>query len=130
MDWRESFDVEPMIHSNPIPSATRTGNMLFTSLIAGRNDDGTLPDSGEAQAANAFRILRRILERAGVSHEEVAHLKVHIREPAVRAFVNVSWLEMFPDAGSRPARHTTVEPGLAEMVQIEAIAVLKNGPAG
>ena len=68
MAWRESFHVPPMIHQNPIPTAARTGNMLYTSVISGRDlETGKVPDSAAEQAVNVFKILRMILEKAGAS---------------------------------------------------------------
>jgi 2-iminobutanoate/2-iminopropanoate deaminase len=125
MAWRESFNVPPMIHQNPIPTASRTGNMLFTSVIGGRDpQSGEVPDSPEQQAANVFKILGMILDKAGAKPDHVAHISVVIREASVRALVNKPWVEMFPDEKSRPARHTTVDPDLGGYVQIEAVAVV------
>lgn len=127
MAWRESFNVEPMVHANPIPTASRTGNMLFTSVIGGRDPDtGQVPPDAQQQAANAFAILARILERAGATAGDVAQVKVYIKEPGVRPLVNQAWLEMFPDEQSRPARHTVIDESLGGMVQIEAIAVVQG----
>ncbi len=127
MPWRESLHVPPMIHQNPIPTAAKTGNLLFTSLIAGRDPQtGAVPDSAEAQCENVFHILRLVLEKAGAKPEEVASVKVYIRQPEVRALFNKPWLAMFPDEHSRPARHTTIDESLGTLVQIEAVAVLQN----
>ena len=98
MAWRESFNVEPMIHQNPIPTAARTGNMLFTSVIAGRDPEtGQVPADAAQQAANAFAILGKVLDKAGATTGDVAIVKVHIKEAGVREHVNTAWLAMFPD---------------------------------
>jgi enamine deaminase RidA (YjgF/YER057c/UK114 family) len=126
MAWRESHNVEPQIHQNPIPTASRTGNMLFTSVIGGRDlESGKLPDSPEEQARNVFKILQKILDKFGASAGDVAMVHVVVKQPEVRAMVNVPWVEMFPDEHSRPARHTTIDEGLGGYVQIEAIAVVE-----
>ncbi|SRR6266540_211301 len=126
MAWRESHNVEPQIHQNPIPTATRTGNMLFTSVIGGRDlVTGKVPDSAEEQARNVFKILQKILDKFGATAGDVAMVHVFIKEPSVRALVNVPWVEMFPDEHSRPARHTTMDESLGGFVQIEAIAVVE-----
>ena len=46
-------------HANPIPAASRIGNLVFSSVILGI-DPGSheLPDDREAQIANAFAIVR------------------------------------------------------------------------
>lgn len=127
MAWRESFDVPPMIHQNPIPTATRVGNMLFTSVIGGRDPEtGQAPDSVEEQAANAFKILAKILEKAGASAGDVAKVTVFLKDNSYRAHVNTAWLAMFPDEHSRPARHAIIDPNLAGQLQIEAVAVIQG----
>ncbi len=126
MAWRESHNVEPQIHQNPIPTASRTGNMLFTSVIGGRDlETGKLPDSAEEQARNVFKILQKVLDKFGATAGDVAMVHVFIKEPSVRALVNGPWVEMFPDENSRPARHTNLDESLGGYVQIEAIAVVE-----
>jgi len=127
MAWRESFDVAPMIHQNPIPTAARVGNMLFTSVIGGRDPEtGEVPESAEAQAVNAFKNLSTILASAGATAGDVAHVTVFIRDNSIRPLVNKPWVEMFPDEHSRPARHAIIDPNLGGMVQIEAVAVIQG----
>lgn len=113
-------------HGNPIPAASRIGNLLFSSVILGL-DPAThaMPDSREAQIANAFGIVRAILREAGGGPEHIGKLTVYLADRGDREFVNPYWLEMFPDAASRPARHTLekkMPPGC--YVQLEFIAVL------
>jgi len=127
MAWRESFHVPPMIHQNPIPTAARTGNMLFTSVISGRDPDtGKVPDSPAEQAVNAFKILRMILDKAGASAGDVAKVTVFLKDNSFREHVNKPWVEMFPDEHSRPARHAIIDPSLGAALQIEAIAVVQE----
>ena len=125
MAWRESFDVPPSIHQNPIPTACRVGNVLFTSVIGGRDPEtGATPESVEEQAANVFENLRNILAKAGGTPSDVARVTVFVSDPSVRPHVNKPWLEMFPDEASRPARHTIVQGGGGPAVSIEVIAVI------
>jgi enamine deaminase RidA (YjgF/YER057c/UK114 family) len=127
MEWRESFHVPPMIHQNPIPTAARTGNMLYTSVIAGRDPEtGNVPAEPAQQAVNAFAILRKILDQAGATPGDVAMINVYIKDNAYREHVNKPWLEMFPDEHSRPARHSFIDPSLGAAVQIQAVAVIQG----
>jgi enamine deaminase RidA (YjgF/YER057c/UK114 family) len=127
MAWRESFNVPPMIHQNPIPTASRVGNMLYTSVISGRDPvTGQVPEAAEEQAVNAFKNLRNILAKAGATAGDVAHVTVFVKDIGVRPHVNKPWLEMFPDENSRPARHTIELENLGGMVQIEAVAVIQG----
>jgi enamine deaminase RidA (YjgF/YER057c/UK114 family) len=127
MAWRESFNVPPMIHQNPIPTASRTGNMLYTSVISGRDlETGKVPESVAEQAANCFKILGKILEKGGATAGDVAKVTVFLKDNKNREHVNGPWAEMFPDANSRPARHAIVDPHMAGDLQIEAIAVVQG----
>jgi 2-iminobutanoate/2-iminopropanoate deaminase len=127
MAWRESFNVAPMIHANPIPTFSRTGNMLFTSVISGRDlETGKVPDSAEEQAVNVFKILERILAKGGATAGDVAHVKVFLKDNSYRELVNKPWVAMFPDENSRPARHATIDPSLGALIQIEAVAVIQG----
>ena len=127
MAWRESFNVPPMIHQNPIPTASKTGNMLYTSVISGRDmQTGKVPESVPEQAANVFKILKAILDRFGATPGDVAKVTVFLKDNSSREHVNKPWVEMFPDENSRPARHAIVDPHLGADLQIEAIAVVQG----
>jgi 2-iminobutanoate/2-iminopropanoate deaminase len=116
-------------HKNPIPAAAVVGNLLFSSAIIGKDPQShALPDDKQAQIANVFAIMRAILREAGASAEDIGRLSVYLRDKADRELVNPYWEEMFPDAASRPARHTTtaaLPPG--QHIQAEFIAVLDQG---
>ena len=54
MTERRSIDVEGYRHTNPIPAASRVGNLLMSGVITGRDPtSGTLPPSLEEQARRA-----------------------------------------------------------------------------
>ena len=113
-------------HKNPIPAATRIGNMVFSSAVGGE-DPAThdLPDEPEAQIANTFSTIRAIMREAGGTVDDIGKMSVYLADKDNRKLVNPHWLEMFPDEGSRPVRHTTektLPPG--RHIQVEFIAVL------
>ncbi|MCC2097220.1 MAG: RidA family protein [Hyphomicrobiales bacterium] len=92
-------------HANPIPAATVIGNLLVTSAISGMDvETSTFSPDKDAQMGMAFRHLRRILELADFSLDDVAKLTLYFADPADRSFANRHWLDMFPDEHSRPAR--------------------------
>jgi len=117
-------------HKNPIPAATVVGNLVFSSAIIGKDPHTqVLPEDKEAQVANVFSIMRAILRECGADAEDVGKVSVYLRDKADRDLVNPCWLEMFPDAASRPARHTTAtELPAGQHIQLEFIAVLP-GPS-
>lgn len=112
-------------HVNPIPAATRIGNMLFSSAVGGEDPEThELPADKEAQIANVFRTIRAIMREAGGSPENIGKLSVYVADRDDRKLINPHWLEMFPDENSRPVRHTSAKslpPG--RHIQVEFIAV-------
>ena len=128
---RECIHVDGIEHQAPIPTATRVGNMLFTSGIIGFDAaNGSLSDRIEDQALHVFVNLRKILEAAGGDLGDVGHVRVLVKDENFRAEVNKHWLADFPDPDDRPARHTVVSDLRGTMlVQLEVIAVLKTGHA-
>jgi enamine deaminase RidA (YjgF/YER057c/UK114 family) len=113
-------------HKNPIPAAARVGNMLFSSAIGGEDPEThELPDDKEAQVANTFKAIRAIMREAGGSPDDIGKVTVYLADNGDRELVNRFWLEMFPDDGSRPARHTTtIKFPAGRHIRIEFIAVL------
>ena len=112
-------------HQNPIPAATRIGNLLFSSAIGGE-DPATheLPEDVAAQIANTFTTVRAIMREAGGTPDNIGKMSVYLADKNNRKLVNPHWLEMFPDEHSRPVRHTTEQPlPPGRHIQIEIIAV-------
>ncbi|TWT01802.1 RidA family protein [Planomicrobium sp. CPCC 101079] len=113
-------------HQNPIPTAVKIGNMVYTSAIIGSDPEtGEVPEKVEEEVANLFHYLKEIVEIAGGSTDDIAHLSVSVTDREYKKVVNQEWLKMFPDENNRPARHSTLQDlreGLR--VQIEMTAVL------
>jgi enamine deaminase RidA (YjgF/YER057c/UK114 family) len=73
-----------------------------------------MPPDAEAQVANIFKQIRLCVEAAGGSVEDIIKINFWVKDPAVgRKMLNGPWTEMFPDAASRPARHTLALPATA-----------------
>ena len=113
-------------HKNPIPAATRIGNLVFSSAIGGEDPEShELPTDSESQIANVFRTVRAIMREAGGSPDDIGKLSVYLADMEDRKLVNPHWLEMFPDADSRPVRHTTAKKlPTGRRIQVEFIAVI------
>ena len=107
MARRRSVNIQEFQHTNPIPNASRVGNIVMTSVILGRNTEtGETPETLEGQCALMFEHVRSIIEATGGSTENIVKLTVRMKDPARRDAVNAEWTRMFPDPASRPARHT------------------------
>lgn len=126
MAKREVLHVKGSNHQNPIPTAIKIGNMVYTSAIIGSDPEtGEMPESVEEEVANLFHYLREIMRLAGGTTDDIAHLSVLLTDREYKKVVNGEWLKMFPDENNRPTRHSTVQDlreGLR--VQIEMTAVL------
>jgi 2-iminobutanoate/2-iminopropanoate deaminase len=123
---RASVYVEGFSHKNPIPAACRIGSLLFSGSI-----QGTDPETGRygatlaEQCALMFAHVRRIVEAAGGGTGDIARMTVWMRDRSQREAVNGPWLAMFPDPGSRPARHTMTAPLDGEkLVECDFVAVI------
>ncbi|KHD84191.1 endoribonuclease L-PSP [Heyndrickxia ginsengihumi] len=126
MAKREVLHVKGSNHQNPIPTAVKIGNMVYTSAIIGSDPEtGEMPESVQEEVANLFHYMREIMELVGGTTDDIAHLSVLVTDREYKKVVNVEWIKMFPDENNRPARHSTVQ-NLREglRVQIEMTAVL------
>ena len=106
---RRSIEIEGFKHSNPIPSASRIGPLLISSIVVGTDPaTGVVPEAPEAQIANLFTHVGRMLDAAGGDWSQVARMTFYVDDIGHRALINGPWVERFPDAESRPARFTQV----------------------
>lgn len=127
MAKRQSVNFPGFAHQNPIPNASRIGNIVMSSVIGGtRPGTRELPASLEEQVANVFAHIRHDIEAAGGSVDDIIKITFWVKDPVLqRAALNTEWVKMFPDPQSRPARHTLVLPAdNRALVQADFTAVL------
>lgn len=106
MAKRKSIQIGGFKHANPIPNASRIGNLMMSGVILGRDpQSGAMPATIEEQCANMFAHMKAIVEVGGGSTDDIIKMTVWLQDRSQRAPVNVEWLKMFPDEQSRPARH-------------------------
>jgi 2-iminobutanoate/2-iminopropanoate deaminase len=106
---RKSIEIDSFKHVNPIPAASRLGPLLVSSVIAPRDPgEATVPDTAEAQYANLFHHIGQMLAEAGADWRHIARITFFVPDAAFRDACNPIWVEHFPEADSRPARHTQV----------------------
>jgi 2-iminobutanoate/2-iminopropanoate deaminase len=127
MAKRQSINAPAPRHENPIPNASRIGNIVMSSVIGGSNP-GTrqLPRTLEQQVANVFATIRSDIEATDGSVDDIIKITFWVKDPATqRAALNTEWVKMFLDATSRPARHTLTLPSDSRaLVQADFTAVL------
>lgn len=123
-----SIDIENLHHSAPIPAASRVGPVLATSGVGGRDPaTGKLPADIEGQVRFSFENLKRLLAAGGMDLGDVVRITIYVTDDKIREIINKYWVECYPDAARRPARHTLVMPlrgGMA--IQLDALAVAKD----
>jgi 2-iminobutanoate/2-iminopropanoate deaminase len=125
---QKSIEVEGLGHSVPIPLACRVGQILATSGINGKDrKTGKMPPDAASQAVQCFENLKAVLAEGGCDIGDVVKLTVYVADEAHRDAIAKLWLDHFPDAHQRPARHAVVSPlrGGA-LIQLEALAVAKD----
>ncbi len=119
MSKRQSIEVPGLSHTHPIPNASRIGPFLASGSIFGTDPaTGKIPAGIEAQSSLLFQNVRRIVEAAGGTTENILKLSFYVRDKNLREHINKEWLAMFPDPHSRPARHTFQTTDMAEGVLV------------
>ena len=106
MSGRRSFEVPGLHHDNPIPMGSVIGPFMMSSGIFGMDPETrkTPPDI-ESQCRLMFENMRRVMEAAGGSVEDIIKVVIWAKDKSFKEAVNKEWLKMFPDEHSRPARH-------------------------
>lgn len=127
---RKSIEVDGLHHAgNPIPAASQVGPLLISSGINGMDPtDGSIPSSVEEQARLVFENIERIMQSAGGTTADVAKCTFFVRDKSSKGAIDEQWNAMFPDAKSRPARHTLAYDGLPGpvLLQAEVIAYISG----
>jgi len=127
MARRQSINGSHPRHENPIPNASRIGNVVMSSVIGAANPGTrTVPPTLEEQVANVFAHIRHDVEAAGGSVDDIIKITFWVKDPVnQRAALNAEWVKMFPDPEARPARHTLqLPPDSRALVQADFTAVL------
>ena len=123
---RKSIEIESFKHVNPIPAASRIGPLLVSSVIAPRDPgEPTVPETPEAQYVNLFHHIGQILDAAGADWRHIARINFFVPDATFRDSCNPIWVEHFPDADARPARHSQVIAG-TKIVTCEFIAYIDD----
>lgn len=127
MSKRRSFEVSGLEHVHPIPNASRIGPLLMTGGIYGKDPaTGKLAPDAAGQCKLMFENIRRVLAAGGAKPEDVIKMHVWMKNKDDRVYLNPEWLAMFPDADSRPTRHTFLDTDqpYGALVSCEVIAVI------
>jgi 2-iminobutanoate/2-iminopropanoate deaminase len=127
MAKRRVIEIPGIDHGHaPIPMAVRIGNMVFSSGIHGKDPKThELAPEPERQAELMFQHIRTVMEMAGGTTDDIAHMMVRLADDQYRELINTEWIKMFPDKDNRPARHIMLFPsGPGLYMQTDLVAVL------
>ncbi|WP_316979407.1 RidA family protein [Shumkonia mesophila] len=126
MARRTSIQIGGFKHANPIPNASRIGNLLMSGVILGRDPQtGKMPESIEDQCVNMFAHMKAIVEAGGGTTDDIIKMTVWLQDRSQREPVNAEWVKMFPDERCRPARHALqMNMDGGALVQCDVIAVI------
>jgi 2-iminobutanoate/2-iminopropanoate deaminase len=127
MAKRQSINSPAPRHENPIPNASRIGNIVMSSVIGGSSPGTrTLPPTLDEQLANVFAAIKGDVEAAGGTVDNILKITFYVKDPVKdRPVINNHWVKMFPDPEARPARHSqTLPPDSRALVQADFFAVL------
>lgn len=103
---RRSIHAEGYSHAAAIPTASRVGPLLASSVIAGFDvGTRTMPADAEGQLRNVMRHAGAILAAGGAGWPDVVKMTFFVAEAELRSVVESVWVEQFGDPESRPARH-------------------------
>ena len=125
---RRSVDAAGCEHATPIPTGSRIGPFLASSVIA-PFDVGSreVPTEVSVQVENVFRRAGLILAEAGAGWQDVLRMTFFVASGSTRDAVDRRWSEQFPDPASRPARMTQVAVLPRPMeIQCEFLAVMTS----
>jgi len=130
---RQSIAIPGFSHGQqPIPAACRRGPLLMTGGIHGMDrTTGQLAATLDEQVEHMFDNLAAIMAAGGGSMDDIVKVTVYGTSHDIRDAVNRRWLRDFPDAASRPARHTRITQTLRPpmLVQCDAVAFIGEAAA-
>lgn len=126
MTERRSLHIPGFQHRNPIPGASRVGNIVASGVINGVEPGTGVPGEGlRRQCELMFEHMRSLVHAAGGSMDRIVKVTVWMADPSQRDVLNDVWCAVFPDEASRPARHTQPAAlGRGLLVQCDFLAVL------
>jgi 2-iminobutanoate/2-iminopropanoate deaminase len=116
----------PKHGENPIPICVKMGNMIFPSVIGGRDPkEPAMSEDPRKQVPQAFLNMKNIIEAAGGRTDNIAKVIVYLKDFKHRELVNQEWIKMFPNEDNRPARHTMqMDLHGKNLIQLDVVAVL------
>lgn len=127
---RESISLEDFSHVNPVPVASRIGQLVMSGALTGRDPNTSeMPLGIDVQCRNVFARIRELALACGGSTDDILKVTCWVERYRDRDALNREWLAMFPNPASRPARqvHAAQLDGGA-LIHADVVIVLPEGP--
>jgi len=125
---RTVIKVPGLTHRTPISLGAKVGNIVHSAPIYGLDvEQHVLPADPAEQAAHMFKNIRRFMEAAGGTIDDIVHVQLFLKDFKYRDAVDVEWVKMWPDEDDRPSRHAVSEPeirGGGAIFGVEIMAVV------
>jgi 2-iminobutanoate/2-iminopropanoate deaminase len=117
----EKIDLHPE-YGFTFSTCVVAGDFVFTSHLAGLDEEGNWPESVEEQTEHCFRRLERTLEAAGATLSDVVKTTVYLKNIEDFGKMREVYGRQFTDG--YPARMTATSEFIAPeiLVMIEAVA--------
>jgi 2-iminobutanoate/2-iminopropanoate deaminase len=128
---RRALRIPGLSELEPVPAGVQVGNVVFSSLTRGIDPvDGNLTADGERQVAQAFRNVVTLVEQAGGTRDDVAHIFILVRNRADNDYTLHSYVDTFSNDGNLPARkniyHDALQ-GTNVLAELQTVAVVGRG---
>ncbi len=127
---RQPLEIPGLSHRDPLPMGTKTGNMVYSSVLGGQDPKTNKQVAGTVeQMEQAFQNMRALVEQAGGTTDDIGLVWVFLRDKADQPALIDAWLKMFPHDGDRPARKTIMYDelkGRETLVQLQFAAALSG----
>ncbi len=127
MPKKELIQFEGFLRHGPnVPHGVRFGNLVFFSAIRPPKPDGTVAETPEEQAEDAFSNLQRLMEGLGGSLRDVLSVQVFLGDSAHIRPMNAVWDRLFAK-NENPAARIVIQAGAhggatREMFSLSVIA--------
>ena len=105
------------------------GNLVFSSMLSGHDHESPaheLPASAEREVALLFDHIRRFVESAGGTIEDIENVTLFTMGDAYQGLIDKEWRDLFHGVRSEPAHHVlNVAPAGLRHERVEAVVVAR-----
>lgn len=105
------------------------GNLVFSSMLSGHDHESPeheLPATAEREVALLFDHIRRFVESAGGTIEDLENVTLFTMDDGYRGLIEQEWANLFGGVRNEPAHHVVnVAPSGLRHERVEAVVVAR-----